>query len=238
MRASLRSPAGIALLVALVAGLLLLVSGPGYRIGAWSLGTGFTLLRWGAYGGLLAVVLAAAALWRARGRSALAVLALVIGLVVVAVPLGYRSTAAAAPPIHDISTDMANPPTFEAIVPLRADAPNTLEYSQETARQQRQAYPDLRPLILELPAPQVFDRALAAAQDLGWEIVAADADEGRIEATDTTTFFGFKDDIVVRLASLDGRTVVDVRSVSRVGRGDAGTNARRVREYLERLSSL
>jgi len=156
----------------------------------------------------------------------------------VVVVLLIKSAAASAPPIHDITTDTANPPTFKALVPVRANAPNTLEYSQEVARQQRERYPDIKPLILELPAPQVFERALQAARNAGWEIVATDADAGRIEATDTTTFFGFKDDIVVRLTPIGSRSVVDVRSVSRVGRGDVGTNARRIREYLKRLSQV
>jgi uncharacterized protein (DUF1499 family) len=236
MRVNLKSLDAMALLVALLSGIVLLLSGPGYRLGALSLPTAFTLLRWGAYGGILATVLAGAALWRARGRSLLAVAAFVIGLTSFIIPLQLRRAAAAAPPIHDITTDTASPPTFVAVAPLRADAPNTLEHSQEAARQQRESYPDLKPLILEMPAPQVFDRALQAAREAGWTMVATDADAGRIEATDTTTFFGFKDDIVVRLTSIGSRTVVDVRSLSRVGRGDAGTNARRIREYLERLS--
>jgi uncharacterized protein (DUF1499 family) len=66
--------------------------------------------------------------------------------------------------------------------------------------------------------------------------VNVSAESWRIEATDTTTFFGFKDDIVVRLTPIAGRTVVDVRSVSRIGRSDVGTNARRIREYLAALS--
>jgi len=226
----------LALLVALVAGSLLLASGTGYRIGAWLLPVAFTMLRWGAVGALGAMVLAAVALWRARGRDVLAALALVIALPMFAIPFRFQRMAAAAPPIHDISTDTANPPTYQAVVPLRAGAPNTLDYSQDVARQQRDAYPDIKPLVLELPAAQVFDRALNAARDDGWEIVDANADAGRIEATDTTVFFGFKDDIVVRLTPIGNRTVVDVRSVSRVGRSDVGTNARRIREYLQTLS--
>lgn len=232
MRLNLKSLGGAALVVALAAALLLLVSGPGYRLGAWPVRTGITLVRWGAYGGLLALVIGGIALWRSRGRSALGALAVVLALGTVAIPLGWQRRAAAAPPIHDITTDTANPPVFHAIVPLRAGAPNTLEYSQETARQQREAYPDITPLILERRAAQVFDRALNVAGELGWEIVDANADAGRIEATDTTAFFGFKDDVVVRLTPMGERTVVDVRSVSRVGRGDAGTNARRIREFL------
>jgi uncharacterized protein (DUF1499 family) len=238
MRVNLKSFDAGALLVAVLSAAVLLLSGPGYRLGVWSLPTAFMLLRVGAYAGILATVLAAGALWRVRGKSVLAVAALVIGLAAVGIPLRLQRIAASVPPIHDITTDTANAPTFVAVVPLRAGAPNALEHSQEVARQQRQAYPEIKPLILEMPAPQVFDRALQAARDEGWEIVATDADAGRIEATDTTAFFGFKDDIVVRLTSIGSRTVVDVRSVSRVGRGDLGTNARRVREYLARLSRL
>jgi uncharacterized protein (DUF1499 family) len=232
----LRSFGGIVLAIALAAGVVSLISGPAYRLGILDLRTAFNLLRWGALGGLAAALLAAAALWRAHGRDALAILALLVGVTIFAVPFRFQRLAAAAPPIHDITTDTANPPAFEAIVPLRADAPNSLEYAQDTARQQRSAYADIKPLILEIPAAQAFERALFAAREAEWEIVAANADSGRIEATDTTTFFGFKDDIIVRLTPLDSRTVVDVRSVSRVGHGDAGTNARRVRAFLERLT--
>jgi uncharacterized protein (DUF1499 family) len=232
----LRSLGGLVLALALAAGLVLLVTGPGYRIGLWPLPTAFALLRWGAIMGAVSAVLAAIVLWRRHGRDALAALALIVGVAAFAVPFRFQRLAAAAPPIHDISTDTANPPTFQAVVPLRTDARNSLDYSQDAAQQQRTAYPEIKPLIIEMPAAQVFDRALMTAREAGWEIVDANANAGRIEATDTTTFFGFKDDLVVRLTPLEGRTVVDVRSVSRVGRGDAGTNARRVREFLERLS--
>lgn len=228
--------AGIALVVAFASGLLLLLTGPGYRIGVWALPTAFAVMRWATYGGIAAATLAAAALWHARGRSPLGALALVIAIIVVGVPLRFQRMAAAAPPIHDITTDTANPPEFRAVVPLRTDARNPLDYSQEVARQQREAYPDIKPLIVEMPAAQVFDRASRAAREAGWEIVEISAENWRIEATDTTPFFGFKDDVVVRLTPIGNRTVVDVRSVSRIGRGDAGTNARRIREYLAALS--
>ena len=236
MRPNLRSFGAAALLVALAAGLLLLLTGPGYRIGIWSLQTAFMLMRWSVYGALLGLVLAGVGLWRNRGRSLFGALAVVVALVTVALPLRWQQIARSVPPIHDITTDTANPPMFEAVVPLRKDARNSLEYSQEVARQQREAYPDIKPLVLEVPAAQVFDRAVRAARDAGWELVNTSAETWRIEATDTTTFFGFKDDIVVRLTPIGGRTVVDVRSVSRVGKSDVGTNARRIREYLAALS--
>jgi uncharacterized protein (DUF1499 family) len=77
--------------------------------------------------------------------------------------------------------------------------------------------------------------AVAAARAMGWEVVAADRASGRIEATDTTRFFGFKDDVVIRVQAAPGGSRVDVRSVSRVGGSDVGTNATRIRAYLARL---
>jgi uncharacterized protein (DUF1499 family) len=103
------------------------------------------------------------------------------------------------------------------------------------SQQQRAGYPDLAPITLQLPVDQVFDRALAEAQDAGWRIVGADKNAGRIEATDTTRWFGFEDDVVVRLTAWGSGTRVDVRSVSRIGRSDVGTNARRIRRYLSQL---
>jgi uncharacterized protein (DUF1499 family) len=141
-----------------------------------------------------------------------------------------------APPIHDISTDIENPPRFAAILPLRADAPNAVEYEGEAiAKQQRKAYPDIRPLNLTKPPDAAFQHAVTTARELGWEIVAAVPDEGRIEATDTTNWFGFKDDIVVRVAPIAGGSRIDVRSASRLGKSDLGKNAERVRAYLRRL---
>ena len=236
MRPNLRSFGTVALIVALCAGLMLAVTGPGYRIGLLPLPTAFGMMQWAVYGGLAAILIAGVALWRARGRSAFGILAVLVSIVVVGLPLRFQRMAASVPPIHDITTDTANPPTFEAVLPLRKDARNSLDYSPEVARQQRDAYPDIKPLVLEMPAAQVFDRAVRAARDAGWDIVNVNAEAWRIEATDTTPFFGFKDDIVVRLTPIGERTVVDVRSVSRIGRSDIGTNARRIRDYLAALS--
>ena len=235
MQVDYKSPGAIALGVALVAGLMVLSTGPGYRVGLFPLAAAFMVLRWGAYVGLAALAIAVVALVMRRG-TAFAVPALLIGLLAFGIPFWFQRTAAGAPPIHDITTDTENPPQFVAIVPLRAGAPNTLEYSPETARLQRQAYRDLEPLLMNVQPSQAFGHALQAAKDIGWEVVAADPEAGRIEAIDTTPWFGFTDDIVVRLTPAAERTVVDVRSVSRVGRGDAGTNARRIREYLAALS--
>jgi uncharacterized protein (DUF1499 family) len=104
-----------------------------------------------------------------------------------------------------------------------------------TADQQKRGYPDIKPLELPLPPADAFARALDAAKGMGWEIAAADAAAGRIEATATTPWFGFHDDVVIRVVPAPKGSRIDVRSVSRVGRGDFGTNSKRIRAYLEKL---
>ena len=145
-------------------------------------------------------------------------------------------TAQSVPAIHDITTDTENPPAFVSILPLRKDAPNTADYGgPEIAAKQKAAYPDLTSAMLPLPPPPAFEHALRTARDMGWTIVDSNPGEGRIEATDTTFWFGFKDDIVIRIVPADQGSRVDVRSVSRVGRSDVGTNAKRIRKYLKKL---
>ena len=140
----------------------------------------------------------------------------------------------ACPPIHDISTDTENPPTFVIIPSIRQNAQNSLEYGgPEVARQQHAFYPDIKPLLLAVPVDKAFEDALAAARLMGWQIVTADKVARRIEAVATTRWFHFKDDIVIRLSEDGGQSRVDVRSVSRVGKSDVGTNARRIGVYFE-----
>ena len=153
------------------------------------------------------------------------------------VPLANILPALGAPPIHDITTDPDDPPRFEAVVPLRAGAPNPLEYGGPAlAAAQRAAYPDLLPLAVDSPPSAVLEAARSVAMELGWAIVAVDPARGVLEATATTFWFGFQDDVAVRVRpSAGGGALVDVRSISRVGVGDLGANADRIRAFLARL---
>lgn len=239
-RSSLLLPMA-ALGLALVAILLLAAAGPGSRLGLWHFRTGFDLLKYGAWCGLLASLAALPGIitslrWRRFKGTFLALAALALGAAAFAVPLNWKLSAGRLPRIHDISTDVNNPPRFVAVLPLRRDAPNPVEYGgAEIAAKQLQAYPDLKTLVLGRPPEQAFTLALDTARRMGWEIIATVPAEGRIEATDTTRWFGFKDDIVVRVTPAGERSLVDVRSLSRVGVSDVGTNARRIRAYLKRL---
>jgi uncharacterized protein (DUF1499 family) len=232
--------AGLAVVVAFVSLLTLGAAGPLYRTGLFSLTTAFGALRWAAYGGVAALLLAVlAVIVGARRRSGMTapVIAVVMGLLALAMPYSWLRQASRVPRIHDITTDTSSPPPFVAVVPLRAGARNPVAYGgAEIAAQQRQGYADIQPLSLAVPPSQAFDRALATARTMGWELVASDPASGRIEATDTTFWFGFKDDIVVRVAAAPAGSRVDVRSLSRVGLSDVGTNAARIRKYLAALS--
>ncbi len=224
--------------------LVLLAAPLGYRLDVVPLRFALlTLLAWGVYLAIGAAVVSLVGLVitlsrpKERRRGVLlGVASLIVAVALIAIPARFR-TGTPAPPIHDITTDTQDPPEFAAVLPLRADAPNTTEYGGEpVAAQQRDAYPDLQPAILNLPADRAFDLALAAANEMGWDLVAADAMAGRIEATDTTFWFGFKDDVVIRVRPADGGSRVDVRSLSRVGVGDVGANAKRIRAYLDVLA--
>ncbi len=187
--------------------------------------------------GVIAVVLSLVGFTRPGSRG-LALTGLVLGLIATGMPARSINTARHSP-IHDVSTDTANPPQFVAVLPLRtaAKAVNSTDYDAKTAQLQKETYPDIGPLHLDLPASQAFDRALAAARGMGWEIVASDPAQGRIEATATTFWFGFKDDIVVRVTAEGNGSRVDVRSLSRIGKSDVGANARRVRDYLAKVKA-
>jgi uncharacterized protein (DUF1499 family) len=162
--------------------------------------------------------------------------ALIIGGLVAGTPWHMKHTAQQVPAIHDITTDINDPPRFVAIATIRKDAPNSIEYGGPAiAAQQQEAYPDIKPMSLSIPADQAFARAREAAQMMKWDIVSVDPAAGLIEATDTTFWFGFKDDIAIRLRPVGDHTIVDVRSVSRVGKSDVGANARRIRAYLQTL---
>jgi uncharacterized protein (DUF1499 family) len=236
------SPVAVgAMALAIGAWIVLGLSGPGTRAELWHFRTAFRMLSWGAYLGIAALVLGIVAALvtrpgtRRRGFG-VALVAVLLGALAFWLPWNWRNSARGAPPIHDVTTDVADPPAFVAVAPLRADAPNPVEYAGDSvAVLQREAYPDVQPVVLRAAPGEAFQMALAAAREMGWEIVAAEPGEGRIEATATTTWFGFLDDVAIRVAAEGSGSRVDVRSKSRVGRGDAGANAARIRKYTQRL---
>ena len=178
--------------------------------------------------------------------SGIAILLAVLSLLALgAAPLGWRTGLLPlriamhhAPPIHDITTDTADPPVIIAALPARqAEHAAPAAYGgPATAAQQRAAYPDIAPVILPVASAKAFDLALATARGMPrWNITATDPAAGRIEASEASFWFGFVDDIVIRVAADGAGSRIDVRSLSRQGKGDLGVNAARVRAYIAAL---
>lgn len=245
----------LSLLAGIAVGLLALAGPVGVWLGMSDFRAGFGFLRsannWSGWVALVAALVAVLTLAVGKQRGAasagrlstLAAVGALAALLVWYVPQTFRPPEG-TPAIHDIATDPHDPLAFIAIAPLRADAPNNMDYGvmpgvdtvQQHIDMQLEAYPDIVPQRFERPAEAVFESALNAAKAMGWEIVAADAATGRIEATDTTFWFHFKDDVVVEVTeSADGAAVLQARSLSRVGRSDVGKNAARLREFFDRV---
>ncbi len=234
----------LALLLALLAVVLLALGPLGWRVGWWPFRVAFqTLMPWAFYCGLAAAAVALlalvfSALVRGRRHAATGILAFVLGLAIAYIPWHYARLGHAVPPIHDITTDWQNPPQFRAVLPLRAaqHANSTTYEGTKVSDLQRRAYPDIAPLSLALDSRKAFVSAFDTARRMGWTIVTADPHEGRIEASERSLWFGFTDDIVIRIEPAGNGSRVDIRSESRVGRSDFGVNAARVRAFLTKLS--
>ena len=146
--------------------------------------------------------------------------------------------AGGAPMIHDATTDLADVPQFEAIT-LPDDNLRGVDTEAKWIELHEEGYPDLRSVVLDRSVEQTILDAEKLAKERGWTIRAVDPQGGRLEATAYASYIRFEDEVVLR-ARPDGadRTLVDMRSVSRVGIGDLGVNAQRIRDFLEDLSAV
>lgn len=254
----------IALALAILVPLNFMLAGIGSRVGLWSwqsgLGTmtrdiGIVLIGASLIAGLIALLLAF--LIKPRKGLVIALAAIIIPILAFAQLAATRAKVASLPFIHDITTDTQDPPSFGPVVMAERDAlegANTVAYAGKTARTaernaagepveklvsalQTQAYPEVRTLVLSEPPDVVFGRAEQVARDLGWAIQERNPEAGRIDATDTTFWYGFKDDVTIRLRPAQGGgTRVDIRSISRVGGSDIGANAARIKAFLDRMT--
>ncbi len=228
-------------LVSLLAFLLVTLPGPLYRFGVIELGTAFAGFKYAVITGIAALVLLVIQVLFKRQSVTLvsAAVATIFSLIAITMPLSLVSTANNVPAIHDISTDLSTPPEFVAIVPLRANAPNPVEYAGlATAVKQRSAYPELQTLSYSQPKAEIVAAVEQAASHLGWDLVNTDASSGLIEATDATLWFGFKDDVVVRVEDNGDERLVDIRSKSRIGSSDLGKNAERIESFIVELDKV
>jgi uncharacterized protein (DUF1499 family) len=230
--------------LALVSALGLLLAPLGYRLGVWDVRFALlTLVKWATIASLAAFVvclLATVGGWvrRQRAGRGYAYVGVLLSMICAGVPLFHYAQARRVPAIHDITTDTEHPPAFVALAAVRAAAPNGLVYAgAAVAAAQQQAYPDIVPYLSPLPPATLWTQVARVAQEAGWELVAVEPQQGRLEATDTSLFFGFTDDIVIRITPHEQGSRLDIRSMSRVGRSDVGVNAQRIRRFLTQLKA-
>lgn len=219
-------------------------SGLGVRLGLWEFRTGFSILRWSVYAAGVAVAFAVIGLTLAKFAGGSLSdwrlwIALLLGLAVFAVPYFTVKDFRKTPTVADATTNIEDPPAFVTLVPIRGKtAKNPLAYRRdEAAELQLQYFPDIKTIESGKTPADVINDAKHIAESMGLEIVDAAPGEGRLEATDTTFWFGFKDDVVVRAKMLkNGRTQIDIRSASRVGRLDGGVNGKRIQRLLAAMA--
>jgi uncharacterized protein (DUF1499 family) len=235
--------AGPALFLGLVSLLAFAAAPLSWREGWLRLGSSFGLLAVAALAGVVGAVLAAMAFIFAGRSFGLWRVVLLIGVLLLGagyILLPLRLWMRHAPAIHDITTDTADPPALIAPLDARAaeHGASAAYGGPAIAAQQQKAYPDIAPLSLPLAPAKAFDLALATARSMpGWKLTASDPATGRIEASQASFLFGFVDDVVIRVTALGQGSRIDIRSVSRQGKGDLGVNAERVRAYLAALKA-
>ena len=224
---------------------LLLIGALGARVGVWAYTSGFLVAAAGIAVAALAAAWGIGALLVALHRSLRAELsALALGLVSSALVLGAFALQFArlqsAPPIYQVTTDTDDPPMFDAVATMRPAGSNPHTYDPDQpigdgtlAGAQKAAWPELTSLRSPLDPDAALDRAVETAEDMGMAVVNVDRANGIVEATATTFWFGFTDDVVVRVRGDADGSVIDARSVSRVGLSDVGANARRLLRFLE-----
>jgi len=167
---------------------------------------------------------------------------LILSMLATAVPLvilgNYIALGQTRPFIHDITTDFSNPPALVVAAELRGadDHPVTYE-GGDVATAQQEGYPNLKPLLLNGTPQEVFAQAKQTIEDMGWELVGSQNETlpYTLEAVHTSTLFGFKDDIAVRISENEAGVRIDMRSKSRVGKSDLGANADRIEAFFEAL---
>ncbi len=210
----------------------------GNRLGAFHFGIAFQIIQWTVILALAVFVIGLLVSFFVRKSNPASSKAARAGALLCLLPLiGIGSqmvVGRSVPQIHNISTDITDPPQFNQVVALRGGNSNPLAYDAEVLGPvQSEAYPNVKTYVSDLTPSAAHAKALAIVGDLGWELVASDEEGGLIEATETTALWGFKDDIVIRFQPIGDQLEVDLRSVSRIGRSDLGANAKRIEKFLQ-----
>ena len=238
----MKTTATLILALAILITILAVVSGFGVRMEWWGFPLGFKLLKAASMSGIFvgggALVVLLAGVKRKAPLQRKAVVALIVSGLVVAIPFITEKEFRKIPTFVDATTNLENPPSFVDLADERKAASEFLmDFSVEEAQAAQQKYfPDLGPVSIKLPASEAAEKTRKVLSEMGLSIASSADSSDRVEATETSFWFGFKDDVVVVFETQpDGLTRIDVRSASRVGKMDGGTNAQRVQAILAAL---
>jgi hypothetical protein len=204
---------------------------------------GFNVFGLGLLTALLALLTGLVALWltrpaTGRGGRGQALRGALCGAAVVALVVVGASAGSGLPPINDITTNPQDPPMFSAALGLPENVGRNMGYDAAAlAETTRSAYPDLQTLKLPQRPAAAHAAALAAVDALGWQLTAADAEHGTIEARETSRIFRFVDDVAIRIRPEGDGSAIDLRSKSRDGQGDLGANAARIRRFRDAIGA-
>lgn len=214
-----------------------------YRMQLWEMRTSFNLIKFTGYASIamlaLVILIGIYALFKQQKDIVKSCTLTAILLAIPVVGLSLQATKAKSLPfLHQVSTDTVNLPQFEKVITLRGENSNPLAYDREKlAPLQLAAYPELQSIISKLNTEQAFSKSVKTANELGWEVVAQNQQEGIIEAVDTTLLWRFKDDIAIRIEATETGSKIDLRSISRVGGTDLGANAARITKFINTFSN-
>ncbi len=229
--------AGIAQRIAIFGGLSIVVGIGMAQAGVPPMLGFMVFVAGGLFGGLAAFTLGAIGFVLTRGGQdplgrKNAIMGMLAGIGLFAIVMVPSLRAGDLPPINDITTDLADPPSFAA----GPDAPDyggrDMSYPAEFVPQVREAYPDLKPIETTLDPAAAYTKAIETAESIGWFITYKDPKDGVFDATERTALFRFVDDVAVRVRATPTGSQIDIRSKSRDGRGDLGANANRIRRFV------
>lgn len=212
--------------------LVLAVSVWGFRLGEWPWPKAYQFATWGVWiaaAGVGATLIGFLNWMRlCQGGLLALLLGLVLSLPVAGLGLAFDVSARMTPPINDISTDTEDPPVFWFTV-------TPTDYPAANAEPQTSAYPQLKPLEIDISFEKAFELALALVEARGWDVLSTDPDESQIEAIATSKLFGFQDEVAIRVTETETGVRIDLRSRSRLGNIDRGANAKRISDFLTDL---
>ncbi len=226
----------------MLVGCVAFVAIAGVRVGFIEPVTAFTMLRKTVYAALALTVLTLVSMAVCRKECNPAsrrffILVGIISFVYSAMWVAVFIQKSQLPDLYDITTDTENPPIFINMTFIRKASEHDLVYKDEWADIQKEYYPDVKPLIVNVDFKQAYIEALALTREKGWDLVAQYPGSGVIEATARTPIFGLRNDVVLRITREKDNVRIDMRSCSRMGKSDHGENAERIKQFLGELAS-